>query len=263
MDLIDSLSEAAVMYDEKACVDKLMIITGRRPTLYRRYTDAFAVTHVNDAILIDIRGTDGNTVWQKAAVWLSNLFDSKPDETGRHPGFREAAEWIMSVLKDQYNIKDKQFSRVTVSCHSRGTGIGVILVPLLAEYLSKLYNVKAHIHIHINAFAPVPGYNKTGVQTIWNEAHNKYGVTGTLIINPRDMATTIMRGDKWKEGADIEAGVVRLVLPPDTVWQKMFKRIGGVHEHRPREYADGMMLHFKKSPEKVERMKKYRKMFVN
>jgi hypothetical protein len=261
MDLIDSLAEAAVMYDEKECIDKLTIITGRKPVLYTRYTDAFAVTHVNDIICIDIRGTDGSSVWQKAAVWLSNLFDSKPDATGRHPGFREAAEWIMSVLKDQYNIKDKKFSRVIVSCHSRGTGIGVILVPILAEYLGKLINIKAHIRI--NAFAPVPGYNKVGMQTIWNEAHTKYGVTGTLITNPRDMATTICRGDKWKDGADIEAGVVRLVLPPDSFIQKLFKCINGVHEHRPREYADGMVIHFKKSPEKVERMKKYRKMFVN
>lgn len=259
-DLVDSLAEAAVMYDEENCSDKLTVITGRKPNIYNRYTDAFAVTRIYDEIRLVIRGTDGSSVWQKLAVWLSNLFDRKPDITGCHPGFKEAAEWILERLDKEYDLKQRMFKKITVSCHSRGTGIGVILVPLLADYLNKY---KSDAQIHINAFAPVPGYNQTGMCNIWNHAHNKYGVTGTLIINPRDLATSIKRGAGWNDGADIEAGVIKLILPPDTFIQKIFKRINGVHEHRPREYADGLIAYFKNNSEKVKRLKKYRKMFVN
>lgn len=259
-DLVDSLAEAAVMYDEENCSDKLTVITGRKPKIYDRYIDAFAVTHIHDEIRLVIRGTDGTSVWQKLAVWLSNLFDRQPDITGCHSGFKEAAEWILNKLDTEYNLKQYEFKKITVSCHSRGTGIGVILVPILADYLNKC---KINAQIHINAFAPVPGYNQTGVNNLWNPAHNEYGVTGTLIINPRDLATSFMRGTRRNDGADIEAGVIKLILPPDTFIQKIFKRISGVHEHRPREYADGLMLYFKSNPEKVERLKKYRKMFVN
>lgn len=258
--LIDSLAEAAIMYDEKDRVDKLVVINGRKPQIYNRYTDCFAVTLVGDQLRISIRGTDGSTFWQKAAAWLSNLFDREPDEAGRHPGFREAAEWILGKLMLDYRIDSVGFTFVNVSCHSRGTGIGVILVPILAKYLAE-NNIR--VPINIDAFAPVPGYNRHGVETIWNKAHSEYGVTGRLVINPRDMATTMCRGERWGQGTDIEAGVIRLVLPPDTWMQKTFKRIGGVHEHRPREYADGLAVYYKKSPAVVRQIKKYRKMFVN
>ena len=257
--LIDSLAEAAVMYDEKYCSDKLTVINGRRPRIYDRYTDCFAVTLVGTQLRISIRGTDGSSVWQKAAVWLSNLFDKGPDETGRHPGFREAAEWILHKLIHEYHFEYIHFDNVNVSCHSRGTGIGVIFVPILAKYLD---GIGIRVPIHIDAIAPVPGYNQHGLK-IWYKAHNDYGVTGCLVINPRDMVTTVCRGDKWKDGADIFVGVNKITLPPDTWIQKVFKRIGGVHEHRPREYADGLALYFKKSPEAVAQIKKYRKMFVN
>lgn len=259
-DLIDSLGEAAVMYDEKECADKLIVINGRKPRIYNRYTDCFAVTLVGTQLRIAIRGTDGSNVWQKASVWIDNLFNRGPDETGRHPGFLEAAEWIAYKLVGDYHIDAVHFDSVNISCHSRGTGIGVILAPMLAKYLYD-HGVKAPVNL--DAFAPVPGYNSHGIKTIWDVAHNKYGITARMVINPRDIATTSCRGSRWKDGADPVAGVTTITLPPDTWVQKVFKRIGGVHEHRPREYADGMAIYYKKYPEMVKRIKAYRKMMVN
>jgi hypothetical protein len=258
--LIDSMGEAAVMYDEANLYDKLTIINGRRPVIHQRSSDCFAVTLIGKELRISIRGSDGSHIWQKAIVWIDNLLNSKPDKQGCHPGFKEAAEWILGWLVLSYRILDKDFDSVNVSCHSRGTGIGVNLLPILGEYL---WSHEKRVPINMDAFAFVPGMNQFGIKNIWDAAYDKYGITARFVRNPRDIATTMRRGPGASQGADPYNGVNYIELPPDTWIQKVIKKIGGFHEHRPREYADGMILLFKGNQKLVGRIRKYRNMMVN
>jgi hypothetical protein len=253
--LAQSLIGASIIYDERHREEKL-----RRtylPDLYiprSRQTDYVVFMMCGNVLNVVIRGTDGDGPLQKIASWLSD-FDMKPDETGCHTGFKEAAEWIFHKFEDT-PIDKSAVRSVRIVCHSRGTGIGVILETMLAEFF------KDQAQVNIDLFAPVPGFTNKGVREIWNPCHAKYGITAWVVKNPRDIFAYSFRGKEDDDGADVEAGAALMELPPDSVVQRLFKRVNGVVEHQCTEYCDGMIKYYSRHPETVAYLRAGRKMMV-
>jgi hypothetical protein len=259
--LARGLHEAAMTYDEAGCYHKTCIMVGpfKFYREFRRQTDFFVVFIDTENVLhINIRGTDGEKWRDKIAAWLSNFYMDR-DSKGRHKGFVEAAQWAMDRFEEITDLP--HFDSVVINTHSRGTGIAPHLAIMLAEYFERIRMVLTK-PIEVFLFALVPTFTNYGKLVTWDAAHDRYGITGYAVKNPRDAACYNMRGKGDDEGCDVLR--CEIELPVDSFVQKILRWFKfSAYEHSPKEYADGLVIFCKGNKETIAFLKTSRKMMVN
>lgn len=256
-----NLAKAAIIYDTKNAREKLesLGIKYLTWTPFESGTDFFVVAGLRDCVEVLFRGTHG------LQAWTSNLNETLDPSKCYHRDFHDSALTAIAKMEEA-GICPDVFRRSRFFGHSRATGI----IPHLAIRLcEKMERPPEMVEIYNYAIAPT--FTNSGISQIWNPAHEKYGIVGYNVVNPRDALTGYrygplkLRGCMPSDGADTTLS--RITLPPDSAFQrimkKVFPNVDSLAEHSPREYADGMMIMCKSSPETVAFLKDARKLFVN
>jgi hypothetical protein len=188
---------AAMIYDEAGFPVNVMRVFGfkvhRWTDLLQDYYYAVVEDEANDRMWIAIRGTDGKNIIGKAKSWWRNLW-CKITPEGFHSGFFSLASEIIKNIAPYL----RRYSKVYISAHSQGSGVGVCLITIICRMI--LANILDDIkHFQADLFCSPPAVNATGKAEIdeycGKSVHiNNWWMPGDLISKKKGILRGLLSG---------------------------------------------------------------------
>ena len=255
-DHITALYLAAIIYDEKHFKQKLLkYYSPQYMKTSESETDFWAVVVINRQIWVAIRGTDGTSLSKWFKAWFSD-FDARLTDKGRHTGFEigsrsivsDVVETIRYLYSNNYAYREKS---VKITGHSRGSSEEPIV----------MYDIKKDLP---EVCLSLEGYQFSAFpcgDERFRAEWERMAITGDLVllryVNPRDIASwNKFRKKNRLTPNGVDTPATEIILPPDTWWQRIFKRIPGIVEHRIQEFFDGFCILYPENKKLLKQMRR-------